>query len=55
MVRDKGDEILTDLGSINVTKSIEKYPRIPRSLHALATASEAAHKVAGSTEVWGTE
>lgn len=45
----------TDLGSINVTKSIEKYPTIPRSLQASDTASVALHNTDGSTEVWGTE
>ena len=45
----------TDLGSINVTKSIEKYPTIPRSLQASDTASVAVHNTDGSTEVWGTE
>ena len=47
--------ILTELGSINVTKSIEKYPTMPRSLQALATASVAVQSTEGSTEVWGTE
>lgn len=47
--------VLTDLGSINVTKSIEKYPMIPRTLQALDTASVAVHSTEGSTEVWGTE
>ena len=45
----------TDLGSIKVTKSIEKYPTIPRSLQASDTASVALHNTDGSTEVWGTE
>ena len=45
----------TDLASINVTKSIEKYPTIPRSLQASDTASVAEHSTDGSTEVWGTE
>lgn len=45
----------TDLGSINVTKSIEKYPTIPRSLQASDTASVAVHNTDGSTDVWGTE
>lgn len=49
------NNLLQYLGSINVTKSIEKYPTIPRSLQAFDTASAAVQSTGGSTEVWGTE
>ena len=43
------------MGSINVMKSMEKYPITLRTLQALATASVASQMTTGSTEVWGTE
>lgn len=48
-------KLLTDFGSINVTKSIQKYPMIPLDLHDSAILKQALFRTSGSTEDCGIE
>lgn len=47
--------MLTDLGWMNVTKSMVKCPTMPLARHALLMTSHASLRASGSTEDWGIE